>query len=236
MSEDGDRDRLRPRCRVLHVITRLDRGGSAENTLLTMAHLDPDQYEVTLAVGPSQGRMSPTLDLARDRGVRIVHIPHLIRAVHPWYDLRALGLLWRLSRGFDLVHTHTSKAGIVGRLAARLARAPHVIHTPHAHVFYGYYSAVVTRMFLVLERIAARWCDRIVALTEADLEDHVRFNVAPGAQFIVIHSGVDLRALGRLTAIKGQSDLIRAHRVRRLEQRHGRSPAYHGSVRLSVSQ
>ncbi len=129
MSEDGDRDRLRPRCRVLHVITRLDRGGSAENTLLTMAHLDPDQYEVTLAVGPSQGRMSPTLDLARDRGVRIVHIPHLIRAVHPWYDLRALGLLWRLSRGFDLVHYAYLQGGDCwppgGASGARASRHTH---------------------------------------------------------------------------------------------------------------
>ncbi|MBT3343673.1 MAG: glycosyltransferase family 4 protein [Gemmatimonadetes bacterium] len=224
------------RHRVLHVITRLDRGGSAENTLLTVAHLDPDVYEVTLACGPSRGPMSPTLDLARKRGVRVVDIPHLIRSPSPWHDLSALISLWRLSRGFDLVHTHTSKAGILGRLAARLARVRRVVHTPHGHVFYGYYSSLVTHVFVQLERWAAHWCDRIVALTDADLSDHLDFAVAPATQFIVIHSGVDLQALdqsnhtraqvrqalqipedvclvgtvGRLTAIKGQSDLLRA--------------------------
>lgn len=227
--------RFRP-IRILHVITRLDRGGSAENTLLTVAHLDPARYEVALAYGPSQGPMSPTLKIACEAGVRMVEVPGLIRSPHPWHDLRALVQLWRLSRGYDLVHTHTSKAGIIGRLAARLAGVRHVVHTPHGHVFYGYYSSFVTRFFVQLERWAAHWCERIVALTDADLADHLDFAVAPSSRFTVIHSGVDLRALdvcvrtpdqvrhalqipmnacligtlGRLTAIKGQDDLLAA--------------------------
>ncbi len=236
MPEDGPATQKTRRWRILHIITRLDRGGSAENTLLTVAHLDHEQYDITLAVGPSEGEMSPTLDLARARGVSVVIQPHLIRSPSPWRDPLALIGLWRLCRGFDLVHTHTSKAGILGRLAAYVAGVPHVVHTPHGHVFYGYYSALVTRCFVFLERLAARWCERIVALTEADMTDHLAFNVAPASQFIVIHSGVDLQALeqsqkstkqlreefgvpadafvvgtlGRLTKIKGQDDLLRA--------------------------
>jgi glycosyltransferase involved in cell wall biosynthesis len=232
---------LRRKDRVLHIITRLDRGGSAENTLLTVAHLDPERYDIALAVGPSEGPMSPTLELARQGGVEVIQIPHLIRAPSPWHDLRALFCLWRVCRDFDLVHTHTSKAGVIGRLAACLARVPHTVHTPHGHVFYGYYSAPVTRFFVMLERLAARWCERIVALTDADLADHLAFAVAPASQFIVIHSGVDLQALdasqqgpaqlreslgipqdafvvgtlGRLAQVKGQDDLLRA--IARLE-------------------
>ncbi|MBT4099844.1 MAG: glycosyltransferase family 4 protein [Gemmatimonadetes bacterium] len=236
LEADATMPQRQGRERVLHVITRLDRGGSAENTLLTVAHLDPERYDITLAVGPSEGPMSPTLELAQQAGVEVVQIPHLIRAPSPWHDLRALLCLWRVCRGFDLVHTHTSKAGVIGRLAARLARVPHTVHTPHGHVFYGYYSSPVTRFFVLLERLAARWCERIVALTDADLADHLAFDVAPASQFIVIHSGVELQALdasqqtsakmreslgipqdafvvgtlGRLTQVKGQHDLLRA--------------------------
>lgn len=74
--------------RVLHVITRLDRGGSAENTLLTVAGLDPDSFDVTVAVGPTAGDPSPTEAKARNRSVRFVHIPDLVRAPRPLRDLR----------------------------------------------------------------------------------------------------------------------------------------------------
>jgi hypothetical protein len=130
---------------VLHIITRLNRGGFDENTLLTVAHLDPERYDITLAVGPSEGPMSPTLELARQGG-EVIQIPHLIRAPSPWYDPRALFCLWRVFRDFDLNHTHTSKAGVIGRLAACLARVPHTVHTPHGQVFYGYYFMAITRL------------------------------------------------------------------------------------------
>jgi len=227
-----------PPARVLHVITRLDLGGSAENTLLTVAGLHRERYEAVLAVGVTRGERSPTEAVARDRGIEFVDVPHLVRAIRPWHDVAAAFDLWRLCRrgGFDIVHTHTSKAGLLGRAAARLAGVPAIVHTPHGHVFYGYYGPVVTHLFVWLERLAARWCDCIIALTEEDAADHVRFGVAPRSRFRVIHSGVDftglddnedtpagaraalglpdqglvIGTLGRLTAVKGQADLIEA--------------------------
>lgn len=224
------------RRRILHIITRLDRGGSAENTLLSAAGLDPDQWDVTIAVGPTTQDPGPTLQRARERGVRFVDVPSLVRAPDPWKDLQALRQLRHLLRqGWDVVHTHTSKAGILGRWAARGLGVP-VVHTPHGHVFYGYYGSIVTRAFVTAERRAARWCDRLVALTVADRQDHERFGVGETGQWVVIHSGVDFSGLdrsersrdevradlgieadrpvvgtlGRLTAIKGQADLIDA--------------------------
>ncbi|MFP6645104.1 MAG: glycosyltransferase [Candidatus Latescibacterota bacterium] len=153
--------------RVLHIITRLDRGGSAENTLLTVAGLDPDSFDVTVAVGPTAGDPSPTEAKARNRSVRFVHIPDLVRAPRPLRDLRAILNLRRLirSEAWDVVHTHTSKAGILGRWVAHRHGIPAIVHTPHGHVFYGYCGAATTAAFVRLERRAARWCHRLVALT-----------------------------------------------------------------------
>ncbi|MCC7261240.1 MAG: glycosyltransferase family 4 protein [Candidatus Latescibacteria bacterium] len=224
------------RPRVLHVITRLDRGGSAENTLLCAAHMTG--YDTVVAVGPTQGERSPTEALARQRGVEFVEVPHLVRPIRPLADLRALWELWRLMRRgrFDLVHTHTSKAGLLGRVAAVLARVPRRVHTAHGHVFYGYHGPALSRLFVWLERWAAWFTDRLVALTPAEEHDQLRFGVGSAAKFAVIHSGVDfapfarpaadrevtrrvlglaldglvIGTLGRLTPIKGQADLVRA--------------------------
>ncbi len=224
--------------RVLHVITRLDPGGSAENTLLTVARLDKSRFEVHLAVGMTAGDPGPTLDEARASGVALFEIPELVRAVAPLADWRALRSLRRImqSNTYDIVHTHTSKAGILGRLAARFEGVPRILHTPHGHVFYGYYGAVITQLFVWLERWVAGFTDRVIALTQADLEDHLRFGIAPRERFCVIHSGIDFSAfengatkrdrtairgdlgidpdgivigsLGRLTAIKGHRVLL----------------------------
>lgn len=226
------------RLRVLHVITRLDRGGSAENTLLTVAGLDPDRFALAVAVGPTVGERSPTQIEARTRGVAFLDVPHLVRAPHPLHDLLALRHLRRLTAegDYDIVHTHTSKAGFLGRRAAHRVGTPAIVHTPHGHVFYGYYGAAITSLFVQAERRAARWCHRLLALTAADRDDHLRFGVGAPLQWEIIHSGVDftrldraakpaatLRAelgidaaalvigsLGRLTAVKGQADLLRA--------------------------
>jgi glycosyltransferase involved in cell wall biosynthesis len=227
--------------KVLHAITRLDRGGSAENTLLTVSQANMDRYEVSLVTGPTEDERSSTEILARARGVHMAAAPHLVRNVSPFADLRAVWELWRLMRQgrFHIVHTHTSKAGLLGRLAARLAGVPIVIHTPHGHVFYGYFGPVVTRLFVWLERWAAGFSQRVISLTEKGAQDHVDFAIAAREKFAVIHSGINfpsfdpdgpspqaVRAelgipaegmvfgtLGRLTAIKGQEDLIEAFAV-----------------------
>jgi glycosyltransferase involved in cell wall biosynthesis len=226
------------RLRFLHIITRLDRGDSAENTLLTAVGMDPERFDVTIAVGPTEGEPGPTEIEARDRGVRFVHLDCLVRTPNPWIDLRALVALRGLLREepWDLVHTHTSKAGILGRWIAHQERVPAIVHTPPGHVFYGYYGSVVTALFRTLEWLAAGWCHRLVVLTAADRDEHLHFGVEDASQWVVVHSGVDFRpldqadtdretvraglgvapkdllvlTLGRLAAVKGQGDLIRA--------------------------
>jgi glycosyltransferase involved in cell wall biosynthesis len=181
---------------IVHVITRLTLGGSSENTVATVAALGRAGYRVTLAVGLEESEPA-VIDDARRRGCRIVEVPTLRREVAPARDLAALaalGGLYRRERA-DIVHTHTSKAGFVGRLAARLTGTTAVIHQPHGHIFYGYYGARRTRVYIALERLAARWSDRIVTLTARGTEEHLAHSIGRREQFVTIPSGVPTAAL-----------------------------------------
>jgi glycosyltransferase involved in cell wall biosynthesis len=180
---------------VVHVITRLTLGGSSENTVSTMEALERAGYAGTLALGPESE--TATVADARRRGCRVVEIGALGREIHPARDVAAVAALWRLFRRARpaLVHTHTSKAGFVGRLAARLAGVPAVIHQPHGHVFYGYWGPRRTALFVALERLAARWTDTIVTLTPREAEEHLERRIGRPAQYAVVPSGVPTAAL-----------------------------------------
>lgn len=181
------------RIKVLHVITRLVVGGAQDNTLLTVRHLDRGRYDVTLASGPTLGSegsleegIPPDLDFER--------IPALVRDPDPGRDAWALFHLCRLmrTRRYHVVHTHTTKAGLLGRVAARLAGVPVIVHTPHGHAFHDYLGPRGSAALMTVERGLARWTHRIVCLTEAEREDHLRFRIAAAGKFVVIHSGVDI--------------------------------------------
>ncbi len=186
------------RIRVLHVITRLILGGAQENTLLTVAHLDRMRYKVTLASGPTTGPEG-TLEDRIPSDIAFEPIPELVRDPHPVKDMIALRRLYALMRRgqYHIVHTHTTKAGLLGRIAAGLARVPIVVHTPHGHAFHGYLNSAGSRALQWVERQFARWTDRIICLTEAERQDHLRFCVGPPEKFEVIHSGVDIERFRR---------------------------------------
>ena len=236
--------------KILHIITRLDKGGSAENTLLTALELNKDDYDVVLVKGFSlESEMSLKEKESVDKGLRqaeladvkLITIPSLIRRISPLVDLKGLFKLCRIIRQEkpDIVHTHTSKAGILGRLASFFARVPLVVHTPHGHIFYGYYGKMKTKIFVLLEKLMASITDRIITLTEKEKQEHIQFNVAKQDKFVVIPSGVRLENLlkergidnelkmnlgipltdsivgtvGRLVEIKGHKYLIDAARL-----------------------
>lgn len=138
--------------------------------------------------------------MAGEAGVQIDVVPHLKRGIDPVTDLRALLELRAYIRRhrFDVVHTHSSKGGMVGRWAAWLCRAGHspwIVHTPHGHVFYGYFGPSKTRFYLALERMTARITDYVVALTEAGIDEYRRLGIRPRGGLVAIPSGVDFGAL-----------------------------------------
>ena len=134
------------------------------------------------------------IESARVKGVRIVAVPSLVRRISPVSDILALYDLVRIIQKEkpDVVHTHTSKAGLLGRLAAKIAKAPFIVHTPHGHVFFGHFGPVLSRVFLWVERLFSPLADRVVALTDGEIRDYTDFNVYPQDKLVKIHSGVDI--------------------------------------------
>jgi glycosyltransferase involved in cell wall biosynthesis len=183
--------------RVLHIITRLDVGGSTENTLISATRLPRAEFSCSLISGWTTDPPAGLAETLSHAGVHWVKVPRLRRPVGPFRDCLALWDLWRLIRKLrpNIVHTHSSKAGFLGRLAARMTGVPHTVHTPHGHVFEGYFSPVATRTFTALERLAARWTDRIITLSDGEAQDHLRLGIGRREQFVTIPSGVDLDAI-----------------------------------------
>ena len=182
--------------RVLHVITRLTLGGSSENTVASIVGLARAGYDCALAASFRESEALVLAD-ARRRGVRLLDVPGLGREVALLSDLAALRQLLRILRAERpaIVHTHTSKAGFIGRLAARIARVQAVIHQPHGHIFYGYYGPRLTAFYTALERWAARWSDRIITLTDRGIEEHLVRSIGRWEQFVTVPSGVDVDRL-----------------------------------------
>jgi glycosyltransferase involved in cell wall biosynthesis len=188
--------------KVIHIITRMDKGGSAQNTLLTCIALS-GKYEQILVYGLSlESQMTPWewrsvdsgIKEAEKRGVKIIPLSSLARRIAPVRDLRAFFSLWRLMirEKPAIVHTHTSKAGILGRCAARLAGVPAIVHTPHGHVFFGHFGLLASRFFLQAERFMASLTDRLIALTQGERNDYMALSVGDPGRIVTIHSGVDV--------------------------------------------
>jgi glycosyltransferase involved in cell wall biosynthesis len=199
--------------RILRVIARLNVGGPAQHVLHLSRELDRRGYRTTLVagrVGEGEGSMEP---LAAELGVEPVYIRSLQREISLFEDAVAVLQLVRLIRRErpQILHTHTAKAGTIGRIAARLAgsaRPEVVVHTFHGHVLRGYFSPVKTRVFRLVERVLARYSDSLVAVSPEVREDLVRMHVAPPGKVAVVRLGLDLEQ--RVAAPQGTRERVRA--------------------------
>lgn len=188
------------RTRVLHIITHLDNGGAQANTLLSVAGLDRGRYIVDLAAGP--GVLEREALASADR---VVVLPYFRRSLYSFGDLRAAAALLRLVGDYDVVHTHGSKAGVLGRLAARIRRVPGVVHTVHGFPVHEYMPRLKRQLLLALERVAARCADRIVCVCEANVAEALSLGIARPEQVRVVVSGVPSEQVR-----SGSGDSVRA--------------------------
>ncbi|HEY0026013.1 MAG TPA: glycosyltransferase family 4 protein [Longimicrobium sp.] len=181
--------------RVLHVITRMILGGAQENTLFTViGQQRTPGFQVTLLTGVGDGKEGDLHDRARAAGVDLVVMPSLIRPIRPGVDARALWELYRfIRRGrYDVVHTHSSKAGILGRMAARMARVPVVVHTLHSLVFHEYQKAWQNRVYIGLKRLCAPMTDVLISVNDRTAQGALAAGVGRPEQHVTIFSGMDL--------------------------------------------
>ncbi len=181
----------RHKYKILHLITRLELGGAQQNTLYCTANHDRALFDVELMAGAG-GLLDD--DARRIPHARVQLVPWLAHPVSPLSDLVALFRLRRYFAGasIDLVHTHSSKAGILGRLAAHLAGVPVILHTVHGWSFNDTQSAPRRRTYLALERLAAGVTDRLVAVSTSNRDQGLALHVGRPQQYEIIHSGIDL--------------------------------------------
>jgi glycosyltransferase involved in cell wall biosynthesis len=198
---------MRPQLNIVRIIGRLNVGGPSIQAILMTEAFRARGYGALLVKGQVAAGEADMEYLAAERKVDTVSISALGRGISGWKDLLTLGHLIRILRRQRpaIVHTHTAKAGALGRLAAIVARTPIRVHTFHGHVFKGYFSPLVTRIFLWIERFLARYTDCIVAISESQRRDLTEiYRIAPPQKVIVIPLGVDLAPFLELESQPGE--------------------------------
>ncbi len=205
---------------VVHLITRLDPGGSAEQALESCAGLAKLGWDVVLASGPGIGGSGVIPDSG---AARIELVAALTRDPHPFYDPVALWQIMRLlmRERPAILHTHSAKAGVLGRWAAWLTRIPVVIHTPHGHVLYGYARGIRNWIYLLAERIIAPITDCLVALSDGERRESVEAGIGRDDQWVVVHSGIRLDRLPPANPPDEETGPLRIGVVARLEHVKG---------------
>jgi glycosyltransferase involved in cell wall biosynthesis len=181
---------------IHRVITRLNVGGPAMHVANLAGALSDDAWRTRLIAGSIEDDEGDMAYYAEERGVEVTYVPAMARSISPLADLKTLWRLYRLFRRErpDVVHTHTAKAGTLGRIAAVLARVPVVVHTYHGHALSGgYFAPWKTRFFLEVERLLARVTNRLVVLTNRQAEQMSHdLRVAARQRFSVVPLGLEL--------------------------------------------
>jgi glycosyltransferase involved in cell wall biosynthesis len=194
MGKDQKIEKKIKKIKVMRIITRLNIGGPSFHTILLTAHLNPQIFSSKLVKGEEGKQEGEMNDLLERKKVIPVVIPQLGREISWKDDLFAFWKLYRLiyQERPDIVHTHMAKAGTLGRLAAKLAGVPIIVHTFHGHVFHSYFKAIKTKMFITIEKFLALFCTRIVAVSPSQKEELLSYKIAPSRKVACIPLGLEL--------------------------------------------
>lgn len=201
--------------RIARVLTRLNLGGPARQALASDPRLVAGGHELRLFCGAPEPGEGDLFERFRERGVDAVRVPGLGRGISPLGDLRALAYLRKELARFrpDVVHTHASKAGTLGRVAARAVPGAARVHSFHGHVLEGYFAQGVSRALVAHERRLAKRTQRVIAVSHATADDLVRLGVVEEERLVVVPPGIELdellaidRRSGELRKLVGASD------------------------------
>ena len=178
--------------RVAHIITKMELGGAQQNTLYTVQHLNRERFETTLICGRG-GILDKEVSLLLKN--KIFFIRELVREINPFLDFITLFKIWYLlkKRKITIVHTHSSKAGILGRWAAKLAGVPYIVHTYHGFGFNIYQKWFVRKVFVGIERVTARITTKLVAVSSENIKKGLSNRIGKKNQYIIIHSGIKIK-------------------------------------------
>jgi len=180
--------------RVLHLITRLIVGGAQEQAMLTADFLEKKSFEVEVWSGPQTGSEGSLKEEYRKRGIKLEFIPELVREINPVKDFLALfKLVHKLKRQpFDIVHTNSSKAGILGRIAAKLAGVPVIVHTVHGWSFHDRMSPMKKNFYITLEKWTEHFTDKFITVTDLDIKKGLDEGISKPDKYLTIHSGIEI--------------------------------------------
>ncbi len=207
LAEKGIAQESAGRLRVLHPITRLIVGGAQENTLLTAALLDPAVWEVEVLSGTQVGSEGSLIESAQAQGIALTLEPALVREVNPLQDARALLRLTRhMQRNrYAVVHTHSSKAGILGRWAARLAGVPVIVHTVHGWGHHERQHPLVRAYYILLEKFSLPITDKLIVVSGLNIQKGLDAGIGRAEDYRVIRSGIELERFGHPTVARDET-------------------------------
>lgn len=180
--------------KVLHIITLFSVGGATENTVFTCAGLIKKGYQVDLITGQHISSEGSMAEIANNLNVPVITFDNLKRQISPIHDMIVLFQLAKFIRNnkYDIVHTHSTKAGILGRIAAWLARTPIIIHHNHANPYHRFQPFLKRTFYKFAEKLAGYFCDKIATVTQTIVDEMAGDNLAPLEKFRVIRSGFDI--------------------------------------------
>ncbi len=193
--------------KILHIITNLPIGGAQDNTLITVERLNRERYSVALMCAPDgewvqRAREIPGLDL--------IFVPNLIQKINLLKDFAAFWNIYKyIRRGqFEIVHTHSSKPGFLGRIAARIAGVPIIIHTIHGFPFNDFMNPFLRKIFILIERLLTHFSDCLVTVSKLNLEKAVKLRIAKRQKFVNIYSGIDFKKFDIKVDVKSKRSEI----------------------------
>ncbi len=194
--------------KIAHIITRLIIGGAQENTVLNCEDLIRDYGDdVLLITGPPLGPEGSLLHRVEQSLMPHVIVPSLRRAIHPLNDWNAYREIKRILRDFqpDVVHTHSAKAGILGRIAAKSLGVPVVVHGVHGAPFYPYQNPLVREFYQWCEWYAAKKCDALISVADAMSDLMIRARIAPAEKFHTVYSGMEVETFLNSAPLRDQT-------------------------------